>query len=189
MSKYNILALFGESGVGKDTIQKWIVSTHPEINGIVSCTTRPPRDYEEHGKDYWFLSVEDFAQKVVDGSMLEATSFNDWFYGTAIESLDINKINVGVFNIQGIECLLDDKSRLNVIPVRVITRGKERLIRALTREENPDCYEICRRYLSDIKDFNDVEFEYEFFYNEGELDIFQSEEKQLEVVKLLSKFN
>ena len=85
MDKYKVIALFGKSGAGKDTIQKWIVSNIPDINGIISCTTRPKRDYEEEGKDYFFLTNEDFAEKVLDGSMLEATEFRDWFYGTPIK--------------------------------------------------------------------------------------------------------
>ena len=52
MQKIKIIALFGHSGSGKDTIQKWIVSHYPDkFNGIVSCTTRPERENEENGKE------------------------------------------------------------------------------------------------------------------------------------------
>ena len=166
MEKIKILALFGESGAGKDTIQQWIVSALPETKGIVSCTSRPKRDYEVEGKDYHFLTADVFAEKILDGSMLEATVFNDWCYGTAMEELDPNKVNIGVFNIQGIECLLGD-SRLEVKPVYVFVTGKTRLIRALEREKNPDCMEICRRFQTDAKDFDDIPFEYELLLNEG----------------------
>ena len=101
MNKYKLIALFGESGAGKDTIQKWMVSKLEGTKGIVSYTTRPKRDYEVEGKDYHFLTNEEFAIKVLDGTMLEATSFNDWFYGTSIDELDKDKINIGVFNIHG----------------------------------------------------------------------------------------
>ena len=114
-NKYKVLALFGKSGAGKDTIQKWL-TTNYNMNGIISCTTRPPRDYERDGIHYHFLSNEEFAQKVLNMSMLEATVFNDWCYGTPIESLKEDKINVGVFNIQGIECLLQD-NRLDILPI------------------------------------------------------------------------
>ena len=99
--------------------------------------------------------------------MLEATSFNDWFYGTPLEELDTDKINVGVFNLQGIECLLED-SRLHVVPVYVATAPKERLMRALQREDNPNCAEVCRRFLSDLKDFDEISFDdYVVFRNDG----------------------
>lgn len=156
--KYKILALFGKSGSGKDTIQKWMVSNVPNTHGIVSCTTRPPREREVNGQDYYFLSEEEFFNKVKNYSMLEATFFRNWAYGTQIESLKKNKINIGVFNIQGIDCLLDDK-RLDVLPLEIIAYDKERLLRCLNREKNPDCEEICRRFLSDDKDFDDIPFD------------------------------
>lgn len=162
-SKYKVLALFGKSGAGKDTIQKWL-TTNYDMNGIISCTTRPKRDYEEDGVDYHFLSNEAFAQKVLDLSMLEATCFNDWFYGTPLESLSKDKVNVGVFNIQGIECLLQD-SRLNIVPVYIYSHDKVRLLRNLEREKNPNCQEICRRFLTDEKDFSDIDFDYVLFDN------------------------
>ena len=88
MEKYKVVALFGESGSGKDTIQNAIVSACADMNKIISCTTRPKRDYEIDGKDYFFLDNFQFAQKVLDGSMLEATSFRAWMYGTPLDSLD-----------------------------------------------------------------------------------------------------
>ena len=163
--KIKILALFGKSASGKDNIQKWIVNNCFKINGIVSCTTRPPRSGEQHGVDYFFLSDEEFTKKVLDGSMLEATSFREWFYGTALDQLDPEKINVGVFNISGIECLIEDP-RLEVIPVWVHATNKTRLIRSLNREQNPNCNEICRRFFADEDDFADIDFEYMGWINE-----------------------
>ena len=78
---YKVLALFGPSGAGKDTIQKWYAS-HADIHEIVSATTRPPREYEQDTVDYYFLTEEEFTDKVLDGSMLEVTSFRGWYYGT-----------------------------------------------------------------------------------------------------------
>ena len=155
-SKIKIIALFGKAGAGKDTIQQWIISRH-NLHGIVSCTTRPPRDYEENGVDYHFLSNEDFTRKVLNGTMLEATEFRGWFYGTPLDSLSLDKINVGVFNIAGIDALLED-TRLEVYPVIVYAPDKTRLIRQLMREESPDCEEICRRFQTDNKDFLQCDF-------------------------------
>ena len=164
--KIKILALFGKSASGKDTIQNWIIKSFPQLtNKIVSCTTRPPREGEQEGVDYFFLSDEQFAEKVLNGSMLEATSFREWFYGTSLDQLDKNKINIGVFNVAGIECILED-SRLEVIPVWVYASGKTRLFRSLQRESDPDCAEICRRYMADDNDFNDIDFEYIGWINE-----------------------
>ena len=166
MDKIKVIALFGKSASGKDTLQKMLVKNYPNTKGIVSCTTRPPREGEKDGVDYNFLSVEEFTKKVLDGTMLEATSFRDWFYGTPLESLDPSVINVGVFNIAGLEAILED-TRLDVYPVYVWADGKTRLLRSLWRESRPNCEEICRRYLADEKDFSelDEDFEYAFLNN------------------------
>ena len=165
--KIKILALFGKSASGKDSIQKWITTNYPQLtNKIVSCTTRPPRSGEQDGVDYFFLSDEEFAKKVLDGSMLEATSFREWFYGTALDQLNPDKINVGVFNITGVECILDDP-RLDVVPVWIHASDRTRLRRSLDREDNPDCKEICRRFLADEKDFDEMDdFDYFGWINE-----------------------
>ena len=167
MEKIKILALFGKSASGKDTVQNWIVSNFSNLTKkIVSCTTRPPREGEREGVDYFFLTDEQFASKVLDGSMLEATSFREWFYGTALDQLDPEKINVGVFNLAGVECILEDP-RLEVQPVWVYASDKTRLLRSLNREENPDCKEICRRFQADEKDFDEMDdFDYFGWVNE-----------------------
>lgn len=78
MKKIKIIALFGPSGSGKDTLAKYLVSNiSADIHEIVSCTTRPMRDYEQDGIDYHFLTNEQFTEKVLNGSMLEATSFRN----------------------------------------------------------------------------------------------------------------
>ena len=150
--KYKIIALFGESGAGKDTIQKWIVSNVPHTKGIVSCTTRPKRDYETEGVDYHFLTSAEFAERILDGTMLEATSFNDWFYGTPIDSLDVDKINIGVFNPSGIYQLRDNPN-VDLKVIRIVSSDKTRLLRQLHREDNPNVDEIVRRYETDKNDF------------------------------------
>ena len=169
MKKIKIIALFGKSGAGKDTIQNAVLAEFPEINGIVSCTTRPMREYETNGIDYHFMSTEEFTKKVLDGTMLEATEFRGWFYGTPLDSLDPDKINIGVFNIAGIECLLTD-SRLDILPIYIEASDKNRLLRSLNREQDPDCEEICRRFFTDKADFEKIDFDYISFDNNGEQD-------------------
>ena len=78
-----IVALMGEAGSGKDTILHSIMEKYPSyFNEIISCTTRPPREGEKEGVNYYFLSIDEFTKKVLNGDMLEATEFNDWHYGT-----------------------------------------------------------------------------------------------------------
>ena len=165
MNKIKVVALFGKSGAGKDTLQNIMIEENNNMHKIISCTTRPPRENEVDGVDYYFMDEEEFSIKVIAGDMLEHTIFRNWFYGTPIQSLDPTKTNVGVFNIAGIRTLLEDP-RLDVRPVYVQVSDKTRLIRSLNREQDPDCKEICRRFLTDDEDFKDIDFEYKVFNNE-----------------------
>ena len=158
-NKYQVVALIGKAGAGKDSIQKATCELHPLMfHPIVSCTTRPAREGEIEGVDYHYITLNEFTRKVLNGDMLEATEFRDWFYGTTLESLSKDKINIGVFNPAGVEALLED-SRLDVIVFEVVAPDKQRLMRYLNREENPNCTEMCRRYFTDEKDFADLDFD------------------------------
>ena len=163
-NKFKVLALFGESGAGKDTL-KDIIINREGLNNIVNTTTRPIREGEVDGVNYHFISSEAFALSILNGDFIEATEFNDWFYGTSIKELDEKVVNVGVFNIYGIECMLSDP-RLEVLPVYIKTSDKLRLQRVLERESQPNCKEICRRFFADKKDFSDIPFSYKIVNND-----------------------
>ena len=159
MNKYKLVALFGKSGAGKDTIQNWMVSSLQDTHKLISYTTRPPRDNEVDNKDYHFISLEEFNYMKEKNLFLETTEFRGWYYGTSIEALNKNKINIGVFNPSGIKNILDNfQNQILVFPIEIWASDKTRLIRSLTREKNPDCLEICRRFLADEKDFNNINF-------------------------------
>ncbi len=170
MSKYKIIALIGEAGSGKDTLMKEILKAFPGLHEIISCTTRPPREGEVHGKNYFFLTDEEFAAKVLNMEMFEATSFRDWFYGTSIDSLDETVINIGVFNPDGIDALLESPD-VDVDVYYVCAQAKTRLLRQLNRENDPDVDEIIRRYRTDQEDFADLDFNYTELPNETKEDL------------------
>lgn len=152
MKKIKIIAIAGKSGAGKDSILSSAIKLNPQLNPIISCTTRPKRDNETEGKDYHYLTNEEFAVKLLNGDMLEATSFNGWCYGTSYSTLDTNKINIGVFNPEGLEILKDNPNIILKI-FYIDVSNKERLIRQLNREKEPNIEEIIRRYETDEKDF------------------------------------
>ena len=72
--KYKLIALFGPSGAGKDTILNYIVEKYPEqFNKIVSYTTRAKRENEIDGVDYYFINSIEFTNRVLNKTMLEVT--------------------------------------------------------------------------------------------------------------------
>ncbi len=77
-----LTVLTGPSGVGKGTLVKLLLERHPEIWLSVSATTRAPRQGEQEGVSYFFLSREAFEQRVAEGGLLEWAEFAGNLYGT-----------------------------------------------------------------------------------------------------------
>ena len=159
MNKIKVLAFMGEAGAGKDTVLQQMLNLHPEFNEIISDTSRPPRENEINHVNYHFFSRDEFLQKIKNNEMLEWTEFNNWFYGTGLNSVDPRYINVGVFNPQGVRSLIED-DRIDVVVVRICASDKTRLLRQLNRETNPNVNEIIRRWQTDAEDFSGLDFYY-----------------------------
>ncbi|MBC7288650.1 MAG: guanylate kinase [Armatimonadetes bacterium] len=78
-----LLVVSGPSGVGKGTLINGLLQRHPELRVSVSCTTRPPRPGEVNGRDYYFVSTDEFLRMRAAGELLEwAVVHQDTFYGT-----------------------------------------------------------------------------------------------------------
>lgn len=155
---YNIIALIGEAGSGKDRIMKEVLASNPSLHEIISCTSRPMREGEVNGVNYFYYTRQEFEDKYFNGEMLESCVFNNWFYGTSYDSVKKDCINIGVFNPEGIKSLIRRKD-CNLCVFWIRTDDKTRLLRQLNREEHPDVEEIIRRYSTDKKDFFDLENE------------------------------
>ena len=168
---YKIIALIGEAGTGKDSIMQSILAKQPGyFNEIISCTTRPMREGEADGVNYFYLTSKEFAEKVLNGEMLEATIFNNWHYGTSIDALNPNKINIGVFNPDGIRSIIKNP-KVDVTVFRIVCSDKERLLRQLNRETHPNVDEIIRRYTTDKIDFSSLPFSYTEIENQNAEDL------------------
>ena len=80
MSK--VFVITGPSGVGKGTLIARLLEAHPELELSVSATTREPRDGEQDGRDYHFLSPEEFDRRADAGDFLEFATYSGNRYGT-----------------------------------------------------------------------------------------------------------
>lgn len=179
---YDIVCLIGESGSGKDSILKEVLTSAKDhnlnINPIINCTTRPKRESEQEGVDYYFLSLEDFTEKLLRNELLEATNFNDWFYGTEFSALEEDQVNIGIFNPDAIYNIKETHSNINLWVYYIEASGKERLLRQLNREQTPDVDEIIRRYQADELDFHFLDFHYNILENET----LKDKEKAIEIL-------
>lgn len=152
MHKFEVIMIMGKAGSGKDSLAKDIVTRCPLLSTmVVSATTRPPREGEVNGVNYWFMSEEEFHNT----PMIETTCFNNWYYGTPIDSLSEDKVNIIVCNPIGVQSYLDLHTIIKTKGIYLLdVSDKERLLRQLKREENPNVSEIIRRYTTDLNDFN-----------------------------------
>lgn len=82
MSTPKLIVISAPSGCGKTTIAREILRRHPEMQFSVSATTRPRREHEEHGKDYFFLTTDEFKKKIEQNALAEWEQIYGNYYGT-----------------------------------------------------------------------------------------------------------
>ncbi|MCR4855996.1 MAG: guanylate kinase [Erysipelotrichaceae bacterium] len=94
MAKGIVVVLSGASSVGKGAIRdKLLADTDLNLFFSISETTRPKKEGEVDGKDYYFVSHKQFAESVKNKELLEYTEFNGYYYGTPKAQIDflVNK--------------------------------------------------------------------------------------------------
>ncbi|NBG89137.1 guanylate kinase [Isachenkonia alkalipeptolytica] len=82
-----LIVISGPSGAGKGTICKALLEKDPSIHVSVSATTRAPRMGEVHGENYYFLTMEEFKERLEQDQFLEYAKVYDNYYGTPKENV------------------------------------------------------------------------------------------------------
>lgn len=77
-----IIVISAPSGGGKTSLCQRLLNWSPNLMYSISCTTRAPRPGEQTGRDYFFLSVEEFERRIAAGDLLEHAKYNGNYYGT-----------------------------------------------------------------------------------------------------------
>ena len=131
------------SGSGKTTIVRHLLEAFPELEFSISATTREPRGSEQNGVDYYFITKEDFLQKIEDKSLLEYEEvYPGRYYGTL--KSEIERIwsqgkhvvfDVDVVGGARLKRKLGDKALAIFIKVKDIDTLKERLLSRATDSE------------------------------------------------------
>ncbi len=159
-----IYYLMGKSSSGKDTLYKELLRTIPGLKTLVLYTTRPIREGEKNGVEYFFVSDEELAKYGAEGKIVEQRIYNtvygEWKYAT-IEDGQVDLKNSDYLVMGTLESYRNMKQYYgehNLIPIYIEVEDGERLSRALERErrqETPKYEEMCRRFLADQKDFSE----------------------------------
>ncbi|PQL93026.1 guanylate kinase [Apibacter sp. B3706] len=154
------------SGAGKTTIVQYLLSIFPEISFSISCTTRPKRENEVDGKDYYFLTEEQFQEKIKNNEFIEYEEvYKGRYYGTLHSEIERlwNQGKHVIFDIDvrgGLNLKKQFKDRalaifiappsLKDLEERLKNRNTENLESLLTRIQKAD------EELSFAKDFDAV---------------------------------
>ena len=162
MEKGVLLIVSGLSGAGKGTICKRILEKYPDFELSVSVTDRDPRPGETHGREYFFISTEEFEERIKNGLLLEYARYVDHYYGTpkdwVEEQLESGKNVILEIELQGAFQVRDIKPEAVLIFImppdmeelerRLRGRGteteeqiKKRLLRAMEEIEYVDQYD------------------------------------------------
>jgi len=97
-----LVILSGPSGSGKDTVISELKKRNVDIRQSISATTRPPREGEKDGVDYYFIDVPTFEQKIREGYFLEYVRYGSNYYGTPREAVE-KLVNDGISVLLKIE--------------------------------------------------------------------------------------
>lgn len=158
-----LFCLMGKSSSGKDSVYKRLLSEDLSLQRVVPCTTRPIRQGETNGVEYFFYSEEALDALRSEGKVIELRSYSTvhgiWNYFTA----DDGQIDLGrhdylmIGTLESYRRLQDYFGADSLVPLYLAVEDGIRLRRALereSREEAPRYAEMCRRFLADEADFS-----------------------------------
>ena len=164
-----IFYIMGKSASGKDTIYKELIEKMPKFHSIVPYTTRPMREGEKDGVEYFFTDREELERQLASGKVIESRTYQTiagpWTYYTVDDGQfdvadDESCLMIGTLESYEKMCTYFEAGKM--VPVYIEVPDGIRLLRAVKREENqkkPNYREVCRRYLADEKDFSEENLE------------------------------
>ena len=164
-----IYYLLGKSATGKDTLYKEILKRRPKLRTVTMYTTRPIREGETDGVEYFFTGREELERQLASGKVIESRTYQTiagpWTYYTVDDGQfdvadDESCLMIGTRESYDKLCAYFEAGKM--VPVYIEVPDGIRLLRAVKREENqkrPNYREVCRRYLADEKDFSEENLE------------------------------
>jgi guanylate kinase len=160
-----IFYIMGKSASGKDKIYSRLAGDKKlNLKKLILYTTRPVRDGEEDGVQYYFTDDQKLKEFEEAGKVIESRTYNTvygvWTYFTADDGqIDLKSGNyLGIGTLESFQKMKNYYGKDSVIPIYIEVENGERLIRAIRREqkqETPKYKELCRRFLADEEDFSE----------------------------------
>ncbi len=138
MKLKNIFIISGPSGVGEDSVIEKL-SSMMDVNRVITTTTRQPRSGESNGNPYYFVSREEFQEKIDNDEMAEwAKEYNNNYYGVTKEELQrVNNLKgVGIWKIEYKGVMTVKKKFPEVIAILLMAESLEELERRIRNRED-----------------------------------------------------
>jgi guanylate kinase len=164
LHKGAILVLSGPSGAGKSTIIQAASSQIGEYYFSISTTTRPPREGEVDGKDYFFVTKEAFEEDIKAGNFLEYAQVHGNYYGTSLtpvnQALKEGKLVIFDIDVQGHRLV---RAKLNdIVTSAFITPPTLKELEKRLRARSTDNEEVIRKRIENAKEEIEAVGEYDF---------------------------
>jgi guanylate kinase len=142
LNKGAILLLSGPSGCGKSSLLKNLYKNIDNYYFSISTTTRSPRDGEQHGKEYYFVTKEEFEEDIKKDNFLEWAKVHDNYYGTSlkpiVKALEESKLVIFDIDVQGFKIVKEKLDYLTTsvfITTATLNELESRLINRATDSE------------------------------------------------------
>jgi len=168
-----LIVISGPSGAGKDTVMQRMQERGLPFHFVVTATTRPKRPSEVHGRDYWFISIEEFARMIDEDELIEHAIVYGDYKGIpkqqVREALASGKDVIMRLDVQGAETVR--KMAPEVLMIFITTQSEEELVHRLETRKTETADSLAIRIATARKELNRVEaFDYVIVNRDFQLD-------------------
>jgi len=161
---HKLFVVMGKSAAGKDTVFKEITRRDLNLKTVAGYTTRPIRDGEKNGGEYFFVTKEELRRLQESNKVIEHRAYDTmhgvWDYFTVDDGqIDFNeRSSIMIGTLDTYRKIREYLGKDRVVPLYLEVEDGIRLERALAREKTqkkPKYTELCRRFLADEEDFKE----------------------------------
>lgn len=137
--KGELFIISAPAGGGKTTIVNMLLKEIPNLERVITCTTRKPRKGEKDKVDYFFLSKDEFEEGIKNGKFLEYAKVHNNYYGTPKDEIE-KLLNEGkdlilVIDVQGMKQI---KEKMNIVSIFIIPPSLDELINRMKKRGETD---------------------------------------------------